>query len=100
MGNIINTFRSQSTLVEKTDCDIETLDISQYNQLESFLVLWLRKRLLTQNSRRTIWDSFREVLIGLHYKSDPRRNNYREQGELDLELPYCLVPQGFAKIFL
>lgn len=102
MGHIINTFRSQSTLVEKTDCDLETLDISQYNQLESFLVPGLQRRLLTQNPRWTIWEGFREVLTGLnlHSKSEPMRNNSREQGELDLELQYCLAPQGFSKIFL
>jgi len=101
MGHIINTFRSQSTLVEKTDCDLETLDISQYNQLESLPVPRLKRRLLTQNPRWTIWEGFREALTGpnLHYKSDPRRNNSRE-GELDLELQYCLAPQGFSKILL
>lgn len=80
MGCIINPPRSHSTSVERMDCDLDTLNISQYNELGSFFVQWLRRRLMKQNSRGTIWEGFREVLTGLylHYKSDPRRNNIRE----------------------
>lgn len=80
MGCVINTFRSQSTSVGSTGCDLDTLDRSQYNQLGSFLVLWV-KGLLTW----TMWERVREVHTGLHLhgKSDPRRNSSREQGALD-----------------
>lgn len=97
MGCVINTSRSQSTSLGSTGCDLDTPDISQYNQLGSFLVLWF-KRL----PRWTIWERVREVLTGLHLhgKSDPGRNSSREQGALDLELQYYLASQGFSNTIL